>query len=47
MCETLWSDPMNENGRRPSKRGVGIQFGPDVAKKFLDFNNLQMLVRSH
>ena len=47
MCESLWSDPMNDNGRRPSKRGVGIQFRPDIAKKFLDYNNLKLLVRSH
>ena len=47
MCESLWSDPCNENGRHPSKRGVGISFGPDIAKKFLDNNNLELLVRSH
>ena len=47
MCETLWSDPMDENGRQPSKRGVGCQFGPDVAAKFLDDNGLKYLVRSH
>ena len=40
MCETLWSDPSDENGRHPSKRGVGVQFGPDVAAKFLDDNAL-------
>lgn len=27
MCELLWSDPQNQNGRAPSKRGVGCQFG--------------------
>eukprot|EP00761_Pharyngomonas_kirbyi_P012257 gb/GECH01012284.1/.p1 GENE.gb/GECH01012284.1/~~gb/GECH01012284.1/.p1 ORF type:complete len:415 (+),score=108.05 gb/GECH01012284.1/:1-1245(+) len=47
MCEMLWSDPMKENGRAPSKRGVGVSFGPDVTKKFLDDNNLSMVVRSH
>jgi serine/threonine-protein phosphatase 5 len=40
MCELLWSDPIKENGRAPSKRGCGIGFGPDVAKKFLEENNL-------
>ena len=25
MCELLWSDPCDENGRHPSKRGVGIR----------------------
>ena len=47
MSELLWSDPCKENGRIPSKRGVGMSFGPDVAKKFLDENNLKMLIRSH
>lgn len=36
----LWSDPVKENGRHPSKRGVSIGFGPDVAQKFLQENNL-------
>ncbi|KAI8147043.1 Metallo-dependent phosphatase-like protein [Fennellomyces sp. T-0311] len=47
MCELLWSDPQPELGRGASKRGVGIQFGPDVTKNFLDRNNLDMLIRSH
>jgi serine/threonine-protein phosphatase 5 len=40
MCELLWSDPIKAKGRSPSKRGCGIGFGPDVAKKFLEENNL-------
>jgi serine/threonine-protein phosphatase 5 len=40
MCECLWSDPSDIDGRQPSKRGVGVQFGPDVAAKFLDDNGL-------
>jgi serine/threonine-protein phosphatase 5 len=24
MCECLWSDPCDMNGRHPSKRGVGV-----------------------
>lgn len=47
MCELLWSDPQHENGRAPSKRGVGCQFGPDVTEKFLKLNNLQYIIRSH
>jgi serine/threonine-protein phosphatase 5 len=47
MCELLWSDPTKLPGRHPSKRGVGVSFGPDVAKKFLDSNGLEILVRSH
>ena len=40
MCEILWSDPCKMLGRHPSKRGVGVSFGPDIAKNFLDYNNL-------
>lgn len=47
MCELLWSDPQPQNGRSPSKRGVGIQFGPDVTKAFLAHNKLDYIIRSH
>lgn len=47
MCELLWSDPMNAPDRAPSKRGVGVQFGPDVTHKFCKLNNLDMIIRSH
>lgn len=47
MCELLWSDPQPQNGRSPSKRGVGVQFGPDVTDKFLKLNKLDYLIRSH
>ncbi|KAI9227604.1 MAG: type 5 protein serine/threonine phosphatase isoform [Piptocephalis tieghemiana] len=47
MCEMLWADPQSQNGRSPSKRGVGLQFGPDVTKDFLDRNGLTHLIRSH
>lgn len=47
MCELLWSDPQPQIGRAPSKRGVGVQFGPDVTQKFLQLNNLDYIVRSH
>ena len=32
-------------GRQPSKRGVGVAFGPDVAERFLKDNNLDLLIR--
>jgi serine/threonine-protein phosphatase 5 len=47
MSELLWSDPKPANGRSPSKRGVGIEFGPDVTRNFLEKNNLKMIIRSH
>lgn len=34
MCDLLWSDPHKGKGRIPSKRGVSIQFGSDIAEKF-------------
>ncbi|XP_047942406.1 serine/threonine-protein phosphatase 5 isoform X1 [Salvia hispanica] len=47
MCELLWSDPQPQLGRGPSKRGVGLSFGGDVTKRFLEDNNLDLVVRSH
>ncbi|CAF1014459.1 unnamed protein product [Rotaria magnacalcarata] len=47
MSEILWSDPQPQAGRSESKRGVGLQFGPDVTERFLKLNNLEYVVRSH
>ncbi|XP_022203381.2 serine/threonine-protein phosphatase 5 [Nilaparvata lugens] len=47
MCELLWSDPMPDKDRAQSKRGVGVQFGPDVTEKFCQLNKLDYIVRSH
>ncbi|CAB3977518.1 Serine threonine- phosphatase 5 [Paramuricea clavata] len=47
MCELLWSDPQPQNGRSASKRGVAIQFGPDVTNEFCSLNNLEYVIRSH
>lgn len=47
MTELLWSDPQPLPGRAPSKRGVGVSFGPDVTKDFLETNGLELVVRSH
>ena len=47
MSDALWSDPQPFPGRGPSKRGVGLTFGPDVTAAFLDHNSLKMIVRSH
>ncbi|KAF3795044.1 Serine/threonine-protein phosphatase 5 [Nymphaea thermarum] len=47
MCELLWSDPQPNLGRGPSKRGVGLSFGADVTKRFLQENGLELVVRSH
>eukprot|EP00624_Nannochloropsis_granulata_P003114 evm.model.NODE_25904_length_47336_cov_19.557947.4 len=47
MSDLLWSDPQPAPGRQPSKRGVGLSFGPDVTARFLELNKLKMVVRSH
>ena len=47
MMEMLWTDPQPQPGRGPSKRGVGLQFGPDVTKRFCDANGLEAVIRSH
>jgi serine/threonine-protein phosphatase 5 len=47
MMEMLWTDPQPQNGRGPSKRGVGLQFGPDVTKRFCENNGLKAIIRSH
>jgi diadenosine tetraphosphatase ApaH/serine/threonine PP2A family protein phosphatase len=47
MMEMLWTDPQPEPGRGPSKRGVGMQFGPDVTKMFCENNGLDAIIRSH
>eukprot|EP00854_Cymbomonas_tetramitiformis_P005769 gene5769-6958_t len=47
MAELLWSDPMPCLGRAPNSRGIGVAFGPDITKRFLEYNGLSLLVRSH
>lgn len=47
MMEMLWTDPREAEGRGPSKRGVGLQFGPDVTKTFCERNGLDAVIRSH
>ncbi|KAI0675292.1 Metallo-dependent phosphatase-like protein [Trametes maxima] len=54
MCELLkyrlqllWTDPQELPGRGPSKRGVGIAFGPDVTKRWCEANGVTGVIRSH
>lgn len=47
MTDMLWSDPKPTTGRSPSKRGVACEFGPDVTRKFLEANGLELIIRSH
>ncbi|GMM36865.1 protein serine/threonine phosphatase [Saccharomycopsis crataegensis] len=45
--ELLWTDPQPMPGRTPNRRGIGIQFGPDVTEKFCVSNDLSGIIRSH
>lgn len=47
MCELLWTDPQELPGRGPSKRGVGIAFGPDVTQRWCEANKISGVFRSH
>lgn len=47
LTEILWNDPMNEEGYRPSYRGAGYLFGPDITIEFLRENDLSLIIRGH
>lgn len=47
FCQLLWTDPQEFPGRGPSKRGVGVGFGPDVTKRWCDANGVTAVIRSH
>lgn len=43
----MWSDPSIFDGIAENPRGCGIEFGPDVAKDFLDREGLTYILRGH
>lgn len=48
VIDFLWSDPKGANGYGPSTRVPMVYtFGPDVATRFLEANNLKYMIRSH
>jgi len=48
VLDLLWSDPQMENGRLFNHtRGGGCFFGPDITQKFLEKNNMNLVIRSH
>jgi len=47
LSDLLWSDPQDDVGVGMSPRNVGILFGPDVTQRFLQTNDLDLVVRSH
>ncbi|KRX08865.1 hypothetical protein PPERSA_08969 [Pseudocohnilembus persalinus] len=49
LCELLWNDPEEDlqQGFKLNPRGCGKVFGQDVAKQFLEQNNVTKILRSH
>lgn len=48
LCDLLWSDPEDYlNGWGENDRGVSYTFGKDMINKFLDNNDLDLIVRAH
>jgi serine/threonine-protein phosphatase PP1 catalytic subunit len=48
LCDTLWSDPDKDiTGWAENDRGVSFTFGADVVAKFLERNDLDLIVRAH
>jgi serine/threonine-protein phosphatase 5 len=45
--DLLWSDPMDHRGLAASPRGTTKLFGPDVTEKFLQDNQISLIIRSH
>lgn len=45
--EMLWNDPQDVLGARPSDRGCGYTWGPDVTAAFLHASGMELLVRAH
>lgn len=43
----LWSDPRAANGSKPSDRGAGVEFGPDITRRFCTDNGINLIIRSH
>ena len=48
IYDLVWSDPNPESDKwSHSKRNVGISFGKEIVKEFLEHNNLDLIVRAH
>ena len=39
-CDSIYLHYFSQPGRSPSKRGVGVQFGPDVTETFCRTNDI-------
>ncbi|RHY51454.1 hypothetical protein DYB38_003427, partial [Aphanomyces astaci] len=47
ISDIVWSDPRVQPGFDESPRGAGIDFGPDITRRFMQTNRLALIVRSH
>ena len=47
MCELLWSDPDDISDWESNPRGAGVIFGSGLVDKFLQTNNMNLIVRAH
>lgn len=50
LCDLLWSDPADDQAESDwevSNRGAGYLFGPGVASRFLERNQLSLICRAH
>lgn len=46
--DVLWSDPTMEHGVEENhNRGIGLMYGPDATRAFLEANGLRLVLRSH
>lgn len=43
----LWSDPRPIRGNEQSRRGAGIHFGIELTTRWMQANNIKVLIRSH
>jgi len=47
MSDLMWSDPDDRGGWGVSPRGAGYTFGKDISDKFMEANDLKLIVRAH
>jgi diadenosine tetraphosphatase ApaH/serine/threonine PP2A family protein phosphatase len=47
LCDLCWSDPEDVPKWRVNQRGAGYLFGADQVAKFLNYNKLRFVTRSH
>jgi len=51
LCDLLWSDPSDQNSEQEefafNERGISYTFTSNVVKKFIEKNDLDLIVRAH